>query len=78
MFDHYQATKFIVEAAEKQEPITPDLLSRLCGNVMQSTGGIVNTVLGAYNTAGGDLRLNGVRAGMWTFPDPRKVPVLVD
>lgn len=76
--DHYQAIKFIVEGAERKESITPDFLKHLCGKVMHSTGGVVNTVLGAYNTAAGDFRLSSVRAGRRTFPDSRKVPVLVD
>ncbi len=75
--DHFHALQFVVEEAEKKRELSTEFIQEMNALVMKNTGGVVNTVLGNYNIAGGDFRLGTVRAGTRTFPDYKKVPELV-
>ncbi len=80
-FDHLRALEFVVDSAAGHDPnnatISVSFLQALAGRVMQNTGGPVNTILGTYDTSKGDIRLSSVRAGSRSFPDAKKVPVLL-
>jgi Fic family protein len=47
---------------------------------MKSTGAVMNTIAGAFDSSKGDLRLVNVSAGSGgrSYPDYRKVPALLD
>jgi Fic family protein len=75
--DHFHALQFVVGEAEKERKLSPDFIQEISALVMKNTGGVVNTVLGNYNIAGGEFRLGTVRAGTRTFPDYKKVSELV-
>jgi Fic family protein len=76
--DHFHALQFVVGEAEKKRKLSPEFIQEISASVMKNTGGVVNTVLGNYNIAGGEFRMGTVRAGTRTFPDYKKVPELVE
>ena len=75
--DHFHALQFVVGEAEKKRKLSPEFIQEISALVMKNTGGVVNTALGNYNIAAGEFRLGTVRAGTRTFPDYKKVPLLV-
>ncbi len=77
VYDHYEALQYVATLAKNKTPLTPHVVQQIGAKVMHRTGGYVNTILGAYNIANGDFRLGSVRAGTRTFPDAKKVPLLV-
>jgi Fic family protein len=78
VYDHYQALLLIVALAKNKTLLTPAIIKQIGAKVSNSTGGIVNTILGQYDISKGDFRLSMVRAGTRTFPDYKKVPQLID
>ena len=77
VFDHFQALQFVVKAATDKTLFTPQLIQQIGSKVMNSTGGIVNALMGNYDISKGDFRLGSVRAGNRSFPDYKKVPTLI-
>jgi Fic family protein len=77
VLDHFHALQFVVGEADKKRKLSPEFIQEISALVMKNTGGVVNTVLGNYNIAGGEFRRGTVRAGTRTFPDYKKVPDLV-
>ncbi len=77
VLDHSQALDFILKAANAPQSITVGFIQSIGALVKKSTGGIVNTIMGTYDTSKGDLRLSGVRAGNRLFPDYKKVTSLL-
>ena len=77
VLDHNLALNFILKAANLPQPITVEFIQTVGALVKKSTGAIVNTIMGTYDTSKGDLRLSGVRAGNRLFPDYNKVPSLL-
>lgn len=75
--DHYDAFIFIKNEAVKKRKLSIDFIKEINAYVMHSTGGLVNTILGNYDTSKGDLRLSQVFAGIKYFPDFSKVPELL-
>jgi Fic family protein len=78
VYDHHKAMLFVVELAKQKATLSPQLIKQIGAKVMHSTGGFVNTMVGQYNIATGDFRLGSVRAGTRTFPDAKKVPLLIE
>lgn len=76
-YDNYQTLKFVVDSAQKKLLLNPSFIRQIGAKVMYSTGGFVNTAIGTYNIAAADFRLGSVRAGTRSFPDYKKVPLLV-
>ncbi len=77
-FDHYHALVFVAAEAAQQKTVTVRLIQDIAAKVMHGTGGIINAMLGTYDTSKGDLRLSSVRAGTRTFPDYKKVGTLLE
>ena len=77
VLDHDQALDFILKAANDPYPITVEFIQSVDTLILKSTGAIVNTKMGTYDTSIGDLRLSGVKAGNRLFPDYNKVPSLL-
>jgi Fic family protein len=76
--DHHNALKFVLENARKKTAITPVFIKNISAMVMKSTGSLVNTVLGSYDSSKSDFRKSMVRAGSQIFMDHKKVPDAVD
>lgn len=76
--DHYSALLFVVDQAQYKNLITPALIKEITGKAMKHTGGIHNTIMGAYDSSKGDFRLQNVQTGETRFVDYTKVLALVD
>ncbi|MFK7899616.1 MAG: Fic family protein [Cyclobacteriaceae bacterium] len=75
--DHFTAFKYIKEEAKSKRTLSIPFIQEVGGLVMKNTGGEVNTMLGNYNTASGDLRLSQVYVDHKYFPDSKKVKPLL-
>jgi Fic family protein len=66
--------------AEKQTPLSPQLLKQQNSLVMKNTGAIQTTIAGSFDSSHGDFRLCGVTAGFAgrSYMDFKKVPAMVD
>jgi Fic family protein len=79
--DYYKALQYTLKVATETKPViyvSVPLLKTIASKVKLNTGEIINTSLGTFDTAKGDLRLCSVRAGSRLFPDFNKVPDLVE
>jgi Fic family protein len=75
--DHYNAFLLIKEISKKKRKLSSDLMKEVNSNVMRSTGTMVNTISGNFDTSKGDLRLTQVYVDKKYFPDFSKVPGLL-
>jgi Fic family protein len=75
--DHYNAFLKIRDDAKNKRKLSIDFIKEVNSCVMQSTGGIVNTISGSFDTSKGDLRLAQVYVEKKYFPDFAKVPELL-
>ena len=75
--DLYHAYQYAYSCAERHETVTTDLLKAFNAHVMKTTGTIMNTMAGTYDSSKGDFRLQSVRAGTEgpSYMDYRKVPI---
>lgn len=76
--DHYAALQFIFQEAKSKKPVTPDFIQRIIAQVMKSTGGLYNTVLGNIDASQGMFRKGNVSAGGTYFVNYDKVEKLVN
>lgn len=76
--DHYNALKFILDAADKRHPVTPEFIQQINAMVMKSTGVTYETVFGQIDSAKGVFRKGSVRAGNTYFPSYDKVPDMIN
>jgi Fic family protein len=74
--DHYHAFLKIREFADTKRPFTFDFIKDVNAFVMSSTGGVVNSIAGSFDTSKGDIRLAQVYVDKKYFPDFSKVPDL--
>lgn len=75
--DHFSAFLFLKEVAKNKHKLSIDLIKQVAGLVMKSTGGIVNTMSGSFDTSVGDLRKAQVYVESKYFPDFSKVENLL-
>ncbi|HKM94846.1 MAG TPA: Fic family protein [Prolixibacteraceae bacterium] len=75
--DHFAAFEFIKQQALKKREFSTDFIKNAVALVMKNTGGIVNTILGTFDTSKGDLRLAQVYVDKKYFPDFKKVETLL-
>lgn len=75
--DHYNAFLKIKEDAEIKRKLSCDFIKEVNSFVMKSTGGLINTLSGNFDTSKGDLRLTQVYVDKKYFPDFSKVPALL-
>jgi Fic family protein len=71
--DHYDAFLKIRDDAKNTRKLSIDFIKEVNSCAMKSTGGIVNTVSGSFDTLKGDLRLAQVYVENKYFPDFAKV-----
>ncbi|MDR3309343.1 MAG: Fic family protein, partial [Tannerella sp.] len=72
--DHHRALLFILERAKGKEQLSVELLQRVSAMVLKTTGSVINSLAGTYNSAEGDFRKSAVYVGKRYFMDFRKVP----
>ena len=75
--DHYNAFLKIKEDAIDKRKFSIGFIQEINALVMKSTGGIINTISGSFDTSKGDLRLTQVYVDKKYFPDFHKVPMLL-
>jgi Fic family protein len=75
--DHYEALMFIFSVAKAETPISTELLQQINAKVMESTGGIYNTALGAVDASRGEFRKVNNFVGSRYFINYAKVPLAV-
>jgi Fic family protein len=76
--DHYNAFLKIKQDAFDKRTFSIDYIKDIKQLVMKSTGGLVNTIAGSFDTSHGDLRLAQVYVDKKYFPDFSKVPRLLE
>lgn len=75
--DHYQAFLRIKQDAINKRKLSIDFIQEINALVMKSTGALINTISGNFDTSRGDLRLAQVFVDKKYFPDFTKVPKLL-
>lgn len=75
--DHYQAFLRIKQDAINKKKLSIDFIQMINALVMNSTGALINTISGNFDTSRGDLRLAQVFVDKKYFPDFTKVPKLL-
>ncbi len=75
--DHFDAFLKIKEDAKNKRKLSVDFIKEINASTMKSTGGIVNTITGSFDTSKGDLRLASAYVDKKYFPDFIKVPDLL-
>ncbi|OFY95575.1 MAG: cell filamentation protein Fic [Bacteroidetes bacterium RIFOXYC12_FULL_35_7] len=76
--DHYNAFLSIRERAFNKEKITIDFIKDINAKVMSSTGGIIKSMAGDFDTSKGDLRFAQVYVDKKYFPNYKEVPKLLE
>jgi Fic family protein len=76
--DHYNALKFVLNAADKGQLVTSEFIKQINANVIKNTGSVYETVFGQIDSTQGLLRKGSVRAGNSYFPSYDKVPAMMD
>ncbi len=71
--DHYAAFLFLKEISRQKQKISIELLQQVAGLVMKNSGGVVNTMLGTFDTSSGDFRKAQVYVDRKYFPDFSRV-----
>lgn len=75
--DHYKAFLMVKEEARTKRKLSVEFVQQVNAAVMQSTGGLVNSMAGSFDTSKGDLRKAQVYVDKKYFPDYQKVPDLL-
>lgn len=71
--DHFDALKFVVETAHQKKKLDPGFIQDISAHVMRSTGGIINTAVGNYDSSKGEWRKSAVHVGARYFTSFQKV-----
>ncbi|OFX37975.1 MAG: cell filamentation protein Fic [Bacteroidetes bacterium GWA2_32_17] len=75
--NHYNAFLLIKDKALKKEKLSIDLIKEVNANVMNSTGEIVKSIGGEFDTSHGDIRCAQVYVDKKYFPDYKKITELI-
>lgn len=70
--DHFEALRFIVEEAKKKREITPVFIQDISVHVMRTTGSIIHSSAGDYDSSKGDWRKSSVHVGDRYFVNYQK------
>ena len=76
--DHFNAFLKIKKDAQQKRKFSIGLFKEVNAAVMKSTGALVNSMSGSFDTSQGDLRLAQVYVEKKYFPNFAKVPALLD
>ena len=77
MKDHYSALVEIIELSKEKHVINSKFIQKINALVMKSTGTVINTALGSFDSSKGEWRLVNVHAGARTFVNYQKVESMV-
>lgn len=75
--DHFNAFLEVKNYANKKGNFSIDFISMVNALVMRSTGGMISSIAGNFDTSKGDIRLAQVYVDKKYFPDFSKVPNLL-
>lgn len=75
--DHYNAFIRIKEDAEGKRKFSVEFMREVNALVMKSTGSLIRSISGDFDTAKGELRLSQVYVEKKYFPDYTKIPALL-
>ena len=76
--DHYKALIYIVDFANKKNPLSIEIIKTIGGLVLKNTGSIYETILGKVDATNGEFRKGNVMAGETYFPNYDKVEKLMN
>lgn len=71
--DHFDALRFVVEEAKKKRKITPAFIQEISAHVMRTTGSVIHSSAGDYDSSKGDWRKSSVHVGNRYFVSYQKV-----
>lgn len=71
--DHYDALRYVLDAAGMKTPIIVDFIQSINAKVMKHTGGLYNTIFGEIDASKGMFRKGNVSAGGSYFVNFEKV-----
>lgn len=71
--DHYNALRYVLEAAAAKKAITVEFIQHINALVMKNTGSVYNTAFGEIDASRGMFRKGNVSAGGSYFPNYDKV-----
>lgn len=71
--DHFDALRFVVEEAKKKRKITPAFIQEISTHVMRTTGSVIHSSAGDYDSSKGDWRKSSVHVGNRYFVSYQKV-----
>lgn len=78
VIDHYNALKFVLSEAEKENNLSVKFIQEIASKVMARTGEVYENILGKVDASKGEFRNTSVRAGNKTFMNFQKVPSAVE
>ena len=76
--DHQQALTHILGLATEKKRITSVFLQEINANVMKTTGSVIHSIAGSYDSSKGDFRKSMVHVGNRYFTNYQKVPLKVE
>lgn len=76
--DHYNALQYVVELARSKKKLDVGEIRKISSLILKSTGSIISTMAGDFDSSKGEFRNTTVRAGNRSFMDYRKVPDKVE
>jgi Fic family protein len=76
--DHYNAFIKIKQDSVKKRNLSIEFIQEINALVMKSTGAMISTISGDFDTSKGDLRLAQVYVDKKYFPDYKKAPQLLN
>lgn len=71
--DHFDALQFILKEAVKKRTVTPAFIQEIAAYTMRSTGSIIRSSAGDYDSSKGDWRKSSVHVGSRYFVSYQKV-----
>ena len=76
--DHQQALVRILDLAKEKNRITPAFLQEINAGVMKTTGSVIHSVAGSYDSSKGDFRKSMVHVGARYFTNYQKIPLEIN
>jgi len=74
VWDHQQALNHVLASAKEKKRITSDFLQEINARVMKTTGSVIRSAAGDYDSSRGDFRKSMVHVGVRYFTNYQKVP----
>ena len=78
VMDHFNALSFVIEQANKKEPISLNLIQQIGALILKRTGSVYETVFGEIDASKGAFRKGNVTAGDTYFPNYDEIERLMN